>query len=726
MNPPIKLFLFASAFFVANAAFAAQVQLSFDASIPQLGFAADKVKAALTKKGHTLATGEAADTIRFKIQPSGKKPESFSIQRQGDHAIVITGEDAAGAMYGGLEVAELIAIGDLANVQAVEQSPYMAMRGAKLNIPLDARTPSYTDASEASQVNIPEIWSLDFWKSYIDSLAAHRYNFISLWTLHPFPSLVKVPDYPDIALADVHRSTTKWKEYYDLRARDIATPEIVRDFEVVKKITIEEKMDFWRQVMRYGKERNVDFYFIVWNIYPNGIDGKYGITDDAKNETTIDYYRKSVKQMFVTYPDLAGLGITAGENLNAKSVAKEAMADLKADWTFRSYGLGVLDAAKEFPQRKLTLIHRQHETGALEIAANFKTIMDQPNIDFLFSFKYCKAHAMSSTVQTLHPDYVKELKTQPGLETLWTLRNDSNYYFRWGAPDFVREFIQNIPREVTRGFYYGSDGYVWGRDFLSLHPETPRQLEIDRHWYHWMLWGRLGYDPKLSNARFNQILQARFPQVNAQQLFTAWESASMIFPLTTGFHWGDVDFKWYPEGCRSRPAQAGTKSGFHDVEKFISLPPHEGTDNISIPKYVKATLSNKPVKGTTPLQVSEKLHEQADRALRLLESLQAGDNQELKNTLADIRSMSYLGKYYAHKIRGSTEVALYRASKDAAYQQRAITELTAAADYWKRYTENAKAQYKNPLWTNRIGNVDWEKTQQDVQHDIAIARKVIP
>ena len=51
------------------------------------------------------------------------------------------------------------------------------------------------------------------------------------------------------------------------------------------------------------------------------------------------------------------------------------------------------------------------------------------------------------------------------------------------------------------GYYYGSDGYIWGREFLSRKPKKPREIEIVKHWYHWMLWGRLGYNPDLSNDR---------------------------------------------------------------------------------------------------------------------------------------------------------------------------------------------------------------------------------
>ena len=240
--------------------------------------------------------------------------------------------------------------------------------------------------------------------------------------------------------------------------------------------------------MAYAKGRNVDFYIVTWNIFVGGAEGKYGITEDIDNPVTTDYFRKSVKQMFVTYPDLAGIGLTTGENMPGSGIEK------KEDWAYETYGKGVLDAAEEMPERKFTFIHRQHMAGALDIVEKFKPLVDHENIEFLFSFKYAKAHVMSATTQPYHEQFVKEIE---GMKTIWTLRNDDNYMYRWGAPDFVREFIQNIPIEVSRGFYYGSDQWVWGREFLMKDPESPRQIEIVKHWYHWMMWGRLGYNPEL-------------------------------------------------------------------------------------------------------------------------------------------------------------------------------------------------------------------------------------
>ena len=135
--------------------------------------------------------------------------------------------------------------------------------------------------------------------------------------------------------------------------------------------------------------------------------------------------------------------------------------------------------------------------------------------------------------------------------------------------------------------------WVWGREFLDKNSRGPRQLETDKHWLHFLLWGRLGYDPTLDNERIAALVAQRFPGADASALLTAWQNASMIYPLVTGFHWADFDFQWYIEGCRSRPGPAKTTSGFHSVDTFITQRVHPGTDNLTIPQYVEAVAGGK-------------------------------------------------------------------------------------------------------------------------------------
>ena len=718
-----------------------QFCINFDFQSPKVEFAVSEVKAVVNSASNSVTENDIQSGLKLKsssynlvflnlnsandlkiinknkiARTAELKKEGFLIQRasKADKTIFVVGYDDAGTMYGGFELAEIIKTQGIDAVQSQLQNPYMKVRGVKYNIPLDMRSPTYTEPSNAAQNNIDDVWDFEYWKEYIDNLSRYRYNLVSLWNMHPFPSMVKLSDYPDIALNDVRRSTGNWKENYSLNGWGFDAPEIMKSFEVVKKMTIDEKIDFWRRVMAYGKERNVCFYMVTWNIFIYGVDGKYGITDKAENKITTDYFRKSVKQMLLTYPDLAGIGLTTGENMYNYS-AKE-----KEEWAYATYGLGVLDALKEQPNRKIDFIHRQHQTKAKEITNIFKGITENKNVNFLFSFKYAQAHVYSSTTQTFHPDFVEDIKGE-NLKTLWTLRNDDNFYFRWGAPDFVREFIKNMPYDISEGYYFGSDQYVWGRDFLTKNNSGKTQLDITKQWYHWMIWGRLGYNPQLGNDRFVSLIQTRFPEINAPEMFQAWQNASLIYPLVTGFHWGALDFQWYIESGQSQPSVSKTPSGYHDVTNFINLKPHPGTDNIAIPAYVKAFLSNTELKGTTPLQLADKILKVSNNALDWAVKLDKTKSLELQFTIDDIKAMAWLGKYYAHKIKAATYTAIFRETLKKEWQTKMFDELNLSASYWRHYAAVGISNYQNPLWTNRVGYVDWKKNFKWSNYEITSA-----
>jgi hypothetical protein len=533
--------------------------------------------------------------------------------------------------------------------------------------------------------------------------------------------MVRVPEFPDVALEDVLRSTIAFEEDYPTTGTGLVTPAMLARTEVIQKLTMDQKVEFWRRVMRYAKDRNIEFHLITWNIFTYGVDGKYGITDSIDDPKTVEYFRASVRAMFRTYPLLRGIGLTTGENMgNASFEAKES-------WAFATYGQGILDAARAEPGRKFRFIHRQHQARARDIASTFAPLIERPNIDFVFSFKYAQAHVLSATKQTFHADFLESLGDS---RTLWTLRNDDALMFRWAAPDFVREFVRNIPHEKSAGYYFGSDMWVWAREFLDKQPASPRELEIDKHWLHFLLWGRLGYQPTLESERIVALVRQRFPGIEAERLLDAWQNASLIYPLVTGFHWGEFDFQWYIEGCRSRPGPAQTASGFHDVNRFITLGVHPGTDNVPIPRYVAGVLAGQAPAGTTPLQVAERIDRHADAALAALKAWAPAppgrERDELRKTLGDIRAMALLGQYYAHKIRGATELAFFRSTADAAHRERAVRALTDAARVWRAYTRQASSQYRNPVWTNRVGIVDWAELTAEVDKDIAIAREPAP
>ncbi len=273
--------------------------------------------------------------------------------------LAVLGADASGAMYGGLDLAEAVRLGTVGSIKDSDHSPRVERRGIKFNIPLDVRTPSYSDNSDAAQNNIPEMWSFDFWREFLDNMARHRYNVLSLWNLHPFPSLVKVPEFPDVALDDVKRTLIPMDDTFSHSGDDMVRPVLLTKTETVKKMSIADKIGFWREVMRYAHDRGIEVYWFTWNIFTFGAEGKYGITAEQTNQRTIDYFRASVREMVLTYPLLDGIGITAGEHMQERKdgLNKEA-------WLWKTYGEGIRDALKLQPARRFRLIHRYHQTGS--------------------------------------------------------------------------------------------------------------------------------------------------------------------------------------------------------------------------------------------------------------------------------------------------------------------------------------------------------------------------
>ena len=715
----IPLYWFSLISAVSLSALAASLEITNDPATGGPGqFAAEEIRREAVAKGMTLGTDTDATRIALVVEkPGAAVAQSYSIRVQntsGRRTITVRGADAAGAMYGGLDIAEALRTGTLDALKDSDHTPHIARRGIKFNIPLDLRTPSYTDCSDAAQANIPEMWERAFWIDYLDAMARHRYNVLSLWSLHPFPSMVKVPEFPEVALDDVWRTRAKLDDNFSFSGVGYVRPAMLADHEVVKRMTMDEKIAFWRWVMRQAADRGIQLYLFTWNVFTYGAEGKHGITDDLSNETTKKYFRASVREMVKTYPLLAGMGITAGEGMPHKMDSK-----VKEAWLWETYGEGVRDALKDDPKRMFGMIHRFHWTAQSEILEAFK---DYPG-PFEFSFKYSVAHMYSIT----NPPFIQPLLEGlvPGRKTWLTVRNDDIYTFRFGDPVYARDYIRNMPSaDKMAGFYMGPDGYVWGRDFLERSPNPgPRSLVIEKQWYSFMLWGRLAYEPSLPDSHFERLLATRHPKASSQHLFRALQAASQVMPLTTRFFWGDIDLKWFPEACLSHPKS----KGFYTVRHFmdgISMP---GANVLCIRDWRARLVAGQPMEGTTPLQIAEALERAATETLTALDALReaAKGDSELQKNVNDCEALAWLGRYYASKIRGACALALFDTNSATSEQESSLRLLGDALSNWKKYAAIRDAHYVPALY-NRVGYVDITALTEKVAADIEIARNWKP
>jgi hypothetical protein len=101
------------------------------------------------------------------------------------------------------------------------------------------------------------------------------------------------------------------------------------------------------------------------------------------------------------------------------------------------------------------------------------------------------------------PDWMEQGLGKYGIMSWLTVRNDDFFFLHWAEPQFVRDYISGFPQidKYVNGFYIGADGWVFARDFTSKNPyyKARKALSIQRTWYMQKLWGRISYNPSISD-----------------------------------------------------------------------------------------------------------------------------------------------------------------------------------------------------------------------------------
>lgn len=703
------------------------VSVSYDSSDALSSFAFENIENALKTKGGKVADN-GTYSINFNEVDSTLGAQVYKIE-VADKTISITGGDKTGLMYGGLDVAETIEMYGIEKIAAKTVSPDMEYRGLKFNIPLDMRTPSYTDGGDSGQGNIPVIWDKNFWKEEFDLMAQNRYNALSIWSLNPFASMVKVPGYEDCALNDVWRTTLEFDGSYNGTGSDLVRDEHWQagNYEVVKTISIDEKISFWKDVMAMAHDRGIKFYMYTWNVYTFAENGKYGITCDQDNPTTKDYYRKAVEAFVDTYKDLDGFGIGAGENMKTPSTAggnagSVGYGDEENEiWLHDTYGEGIKASLAKTPNRDFEVIHRMHFADGESLA---KIWGDLP-CDFNLSDKYATAHMYASEEPHLIDPSLEGMTEN---QKLWLeLRNDDAFHLRYGGVDFARALVTKMPVEKgIKGFLMGSDGYVQGKVFDSTLPEVKGQLFMRKHWYNYMLFGRLAYQNDLTNEFFADKLAAHYSNVkrsDVDNLYNAMNSAGNVLPNSNMLFYVNGD-SWYPEGNWTN----SNTFGYVGIKRLISAKSEHPYGNVlSIPEYCTMVETNGSSEKRTPLDIINNLRTAAkgvDDLASLLKGAKA--DFEFKQMVLDQIAWANLGKYYATKYEAAIALRLYNNTQDAAKKTEAVAKATEAVTYWKDYANDMIARFGDAERLSRAGIYSFSNVTSEVEKDVSVCEKWAP
>ncbi|TVY11027.1 hypothetical protein [Paenibacillus cremeus] len=692
------------------------MKLIFDHKDEVIRFGVDQIKKSLERNDvyyieQFAQQGTALDpstgiVISKLSTPRGQKQkyddQAFGITRTGG-VIRIEGSDSRGVMYGCLEWAERLGRGaDLNDGELLTQKPALGIRGIKYNLPY-----APFDSGDPFVLNEQTCMDIEFWKSYIDMLALNRYNCLSLWSEHPYHLMVVSPKF---------RAANPFSD-----------------------VEIDRNIRMFRELFRHAANRGIDIFLFTWNIrlipeaarglgLPEIVGDHGNMYDDlihrvglplnrfrGQSEIVRDYIREMVLQILITYPELKGLGTSASEWMDGSGYERE-------QWIIETYVEAIKQSGRDIP-----FIHRTNmQNAGKEIKDMVQPLFDPSQ--FYISWKYSNAHCYSHP----EPQFEKLWQAWEGIDlettqVLYTVRNDDVFSHRWGDPAYVRDYVKGMLKPYIKGFYWGSDGYLWGRDFQHAdYGHKTWTYDFERHLYQFQLWGRLAYNPDTEAAVWPYLLREHYGPAHAPDFVDALQQASRIIPAVNRLFWIDYDFQWHAESCLSQV------SGFKTVVDFVHGKAMPGVGVMSIREYALAEAEGGlkealAAYGENPADILRILQEASAETERMADRLE-DELGELRGghaecTLYDLRAYVEMGRYYACKFTAALELNRFELSGRAAHKDKAVAALEQAVAHWEKLGYYWSLHNK-PYFMARVKRTfGYPFYLEDVRRDVELARR---
>lgn len=684
---------------------------------PQGLFAGEKLRQSLLDQGYTIDK-EGTDYIILLAIQERLEDESYAITTEGN-TITITGGDNRGLIYGSFSLIEDLKNGlKLSAVKEKSESANYPFRAIKFDLPWDSYRHSY-----ALDLHYETCRDVAFWEAFLDMMVENRFNSLSIWNLHPYPFMIKPTNFPEASPF----SAEEMREWQNLH----------------------------RSIFTMAAERAIDTYLIPFNIFVSpefakahnvamdNLDHHHFVRGDT-SEIVKRYTREAVTQVLQEYPNLTGFGLTLGEGMGGMTPQE------REDWMNETIIEGMRMAG-----RKSKLVHRipfSSTTGSLGITSieteklTRAAIEKEGDMDFIegpvwADLKYNWSHAHSTPqLVKVHGGKLYDTYFSPEPENYkitWTARNEDFFCLRWGVPDFIRKHIANNNHSYNGGYFIGSETYIPAKDyFTKIDGPVNWKYAFERQWLFYKLWGRLLYNPSTPDAVFQAEFVRRYGE-KGDNLLEAYSLASTT-PLRLAssydFTW---DFTLYSEGFLARDNELESV-GYITVDRQINQAPLD-PDYVSVKDYVKAIISGNSFEDNkvTPPKLAAMLEEDCKKALRLIEDIKPGSDNTLMYEVADIKTWSNLGLYFAEKLKGAVALQSYRRQGKEEDKQKAIKHLEKSLSFWDKVVSITSPIYKEmPLvhYSEQPGNTraqndqlrfHWKNLREEVAKDVEIAKTTV-
>ena len=649
-------------------------------------------------------------------------------------AVLVSGSDARGLIYGLLELAERVEFG--ADVKSA----------LHLEHPIEERP-----ANEWRSVgryfcceleDKPWYYDKEFWRGYLDALVASRFNRFCLafgleydfpkgvtddYFHFPYPYLVDVPGYPDVKVIQLKRP--------DGTRRD--TP---------GAITAEERARNLAMLQFIAAEtgaRGLDFQLGIWTHAYAWTDSPeaYHRIEGLTPETHAPYCRDALALLLRACPEIKGLTM----RVHGESGIPEGSYDFWKTLFDAVKGCGrkvEIDMhAKGVDQ---TMIETAVETGMpVKLGAKFSAEHQ--------SLGYQQADIRSLEIPNLDHEVGGPFSVSGG----------ARLFTRYGYADFL---AAGAPYKLWFRLWPGTQ-----RHLLSCDPETAAAygraahfcgvagldiceplmfkgregsgspggrcayadatLNPDKDWKKFALfyrvWGRKLYDPDADPEVWQRAMRAEFGR-GAEPVEAALANASRMLALLTSAHLPSAsNHAFWPEMYTNMPMIPGTEKPPYgdtpDPRVFGTVSPLDPRLFATAVEATRDLMANWPNPKYSPIEAAQWLEDLASAAEQGLQDARVKADRpgsaEFRRIEEDVLIQIGLGRFFAKKLRSAVLWEIGQKTGDAGVCGQAVAYSRQSREAWATMASRAKGVYRADIgygdvpmrrghWMDRLAAID--------------------
>ena len=622
-------------------------------------------------------------------------------------AILVSGSDARGFIYGLLELAERVQFNP-DPIAALQLTRTVEEKAAN-----DVRSVARAFCSEIED----KAWYYDkeFWRGYLDVLAASRFNRFNFalgfgydFPTHvtgdyfhfPYPYLVAVPGYNVQVIRLANQQGEHNPSALPVEERD-------RNFEMLKFIATETA------------SRGLEFQLGIWTHAYQWTDSPHADhrIEGLTPETHAAYCRDALAIILKACPEIQGLtmrvhgesGIPEGSypfwktlfeaisgcgrkieiDMHAKGV-NQIMIDMAGDT-----GMPVKLGAKYSAEHQ-SLGYQQADIRQLEI----------PQADRMESGVFSVSNGARRFTRYGYADFYQQGSRYKLIYRLWPgtqrhlLSADPEMAAAFGrTAHFCGASGIELCEPLTFKGREGS-GMPGGRCAYADASLNPKQ-DWQKFEYYYRVWGRRLYNPDGDPEAWRRYLSSSFGSA-ANSVETAVTKASRTLPLVTSAHLASAsNHSYWPELYTNMPIvlSSGEHSPYSDTPTpkcFGTVSPLDPQLFSTVVEHAADLLAGRPSPKYSPVEVAQWLEEYTAASVQALTSISKQDSSspEFRRIEEDVLIQNGLGEFFAAKLRSGLLFEIYRQTGDQEAGKLALKHYETARDRWEVMAKRAQSVYR--------------------------------